>query len=484
MASIEKRGENSYRLTVSCGYDSRGRKVFKRKTINLADIKPNKQMAEAEKQFILFQEEVKRGLFLDGGKITFENFIVKWLDDYASPNLAPKTLFSYKDMLTKRIIPALGHIKLNKLQPTHLLEFYNNLREDGMRLDKQYRAKSTFFDILSEHNITLEEFVRQSLISKRTIGQLKKGSNISAQVVNNICSLIGLPSTLLFDAVGHTSGLSDRSILYHHRIISSILTSAVQWQYIVTNPASRVKPPKVEKKEASHFDFEQTEYIFRLIDNEPLKYKAMLYLCIFGGLRTGELNALEWSDISWDNSSISINKASQYLPGQGTFTKAAKNDSSERVISLPDLTMDILREYQEWQNDVKSQLGDLWIDTDRIFTKLNGEAIFPQTVGKWFSNFILRHNNSVMNDATIPPERKADYLLDKVNFHGLRHTNASLLISQNIDIATVSKRLGHASISTTLNIYAHALKKLDRTASDSLGTLFSNNNQSTKKNDA
>jgi integrase len=415
MAAIEKRGDNSYRLTVSCGYDKLGKKIMKRKTIDLSHIKLNKQLEEANKQWILFKDEVDKGLFLDAGKITFEEFIQKWLKDYADPELAPKTLFSYKDILYSRIIPALGHIKLNRIQPTHLTEFYNNLREDGIRND------------------------------------------------------------------GRAGGLSERTILYHHRIISSILTSAVQWQFILNNPASRVKSPKVERKEARHFDIEQVEYIFKLIDNEPIKYKTMIYLCIFGGMRAGELNGLEWSNIDWDNNILRIRQASQYLPGKGTFIKNTKNESSERVISLPDTVMAVLRQYKLWQNGERKILGNLWVNSNRIFTKSNGEPIFPHTLGKWFSKFIKRHNEGIMNDDTIPKEEKEKYLLDNVNFHGLRHTNASLLIGQGVDIATVSKRLGHAEISTTLNIYAHTLQKADRSAADKLENLFNKDIQSKKQ---
>lgn len=213
---------------------------MKRKTIDLSHIKPNKQDEEAKRQWILFKDEVEKGLFLDSGKINFEDFIEKWIKDYAEPELAPKTLFSYKDLLNSRIIPALGHVKLNRLQPTHLTEFYNNLREDGIRAD------------------------------------------------------------------GKPGGLPERTILYHHRLISSILTSAVQWEFILNNPATRVKAPKIEKKEARHFDADQVEYIFQLIDKEPLKYKTMVYLSIFSGMRAGDLNGLEWSDINWDNNTIKI----------------------------------------------------------------------------------------------------------------------------------------------------------------------------------
>jgi hypothetical protein len=109
----------------------------------LSHIKPNRQQAEAEKQYILFKDEIEKGTYLDSGKITFEDFALKWLKEYAEPNLAPKTLFSYNDILFKRIFPALGHIKLSKLQPTHLMEFYNNLREDGIRKDTRYKHRRT-----------------------------------------------------------------------------------------------------------------------------------------------------------------------------------------------------------------------------------------------------------------------------------------------------------------------------------------------------
>ncbi len=474
MSAIEKRGKNTYRLRVYAGSDSTGKKKFYDKSLVLNHIKPHKQQEEAEKQFILFRDEVEKGLHLDAGKITFEDFIRKWLQDYAEHNLAPKTLFSYNDMLEKRIIPALGHIKLNKLQPNHLLKFYNNLREDGIRLDKQYRVKDNFSEILSERGLTLDQLVAQSGVSKRTLARLKNNpANTSACIVDKICLTLQLPPDALFDTVGHSKGLSGRTILYYHRIISSILTSAVQWQFIMNNPADRVKPPKVERKEAPHFDLIQTEYIFGLIDKEPLKYRVAVYLCIFSGLRTGELNALEWSDFNWDAQTMSIDKASQYIPGQGTFTKSTKNQSSERVISLPTAMMSLLREYKLWQNGMKAGMGELWFDSNRLFTKYNGKPIFPSTVGAWFTKFLKRHNANIMIDDSIPPSEKSKYLLDKVSLHGLRHTSATLLIGQNVDIATVSKRLGHNSISTTLNIYTHALTKLDRTASDSLGNLFS-----------
>jgi len=132
MASIKKRGENSYQITVSCGYDGQGKKLTETKTISIDPGLTLKQAdKELQKQATLFEQEVENGTYLDGSKITLAEFTERWLKDYAEKQLAPKTLHRYKDMLKSRILPALGHHKLAKLQPTHLLQFYDNLGEDG-----------------------------------------------------------------------------------------------------------------------------------------------------------------------------------------------------------------------------------------------------------------------------------------------------------------------------------------------------------------
>lgn len=481
MAAIEKRGENSYRLTVSCGYDKEGKKNRKYKTIDLSNIPVKKQLAEAEKQFILFKEEVDGGLYLDAGKITFETFIEKWLKDYAEPNLAPKIVFRYKELLNSRIIPALGHIKLNKLQPTHLTEFYNNLRESGIRLDKKYTPKEDFMGIISKSGLTINDFLVKSNITKRSLKNLELRKSTNSATAIKISNSIGIKIDLLFNTDDNSGGLSERTILHHHRLISSILTCAVQWGFLLNNPATRVKPPKVEKKEARHFEEYQVEHIFELLEDVPIKYKTTIYLCLYGGMRMGELAGLEWSDVDFDNRLLKIQQSSQYLPGEGIFTKETKNESSNRVISLPKTVIKVLQEYKLWQNGEKANMGDLWDDKcTRIFTTRTGSPMFPSTPSKWFNKFVKDFNNKIINDDSIKKDDKEKYLIDVVNFHGLRHTNASLLIAEGVDVVTVSKRLGHSKTSTTTDIYAHSLKKTDIQASNKLEKLFNKKVQNKK----
>jgi integrase len=385
MATVQKRG-NAYTIKVSCGYDINGKQIIKSTTWKPeTGLTPKQTEKELERQKFLFEERVKNGHCLDGN-IKFAEFTDKWLLDYAEKQLAPKTLARYKELL-KRIIPAIGHIHLDKIQPHHLLALYSNLAEPGINI--------------------------------------KTGQ-----------------------------GLSSKTILHHHRLISSIMNTAVQWQVILSNPAERAKPPKVMRSEAKYLDEVQSQKVIELLANEPIQYRTMITLFIYSGLRRGELCGLEWKDVDFKNHLINVARASQYLPGKGIFEKETKNISSERTISLAPLVFDNLREFKGWQLQERVKLGDQWVESDRLFTQWNGNPIHPDTITSWFADFIKKND------------------LPHVSIHSLRHTNATLLIAGGTDIRTVSKRLGHAQTSTTGNIYAHAIRSADEATSGTLETLL------------
>jgi integrase len=454
MASIEKRSENTYRITVSSGYDSEGKKIRKHKTVTVdPGLTPKKLEAELNKQAVLFEKEVENGTYLDGGKLTFAEFTERWIKDYAEKQLQPKTVHRYKDMLDSRIIPALGHIKLQKLQPNHLLQFYDNLGEDGIRRDVKYSVKPEFNDLMKQKKLRIIDLSRLSGISDDTINRVRAGNTITYKTADALSKALEVKLETLFLIVesGHLSG---QSVKHHHRLISSILTCAVQWQCLLINPATRVKSPKVEKGEATHFEEDMTAYMLSLLDDEPLKYKTMVYLAVYSGSRLGEVAGLEWSDVDFEKNLLQVCRASQYIPGKGIFTKGPKNESSKRIIAMPPLVMDILKQYKIWQNEERLKCGDLWEDHNRLFTKWDGKPIFPTTPSTWFLAFRRKHN------------------LPDVKFHGLRHTNASLLIGQGVDVQTVAKRLGHTKATTTTSIYSHFLKRPDQEAADKLQNLF------------
>jgi integrase len=384
--SIEWRGKNSCRLVVSCGFNDKKR-IKKARTVQVTGRTDAEKRKNAEKLLAEFTTEIERGLVIDGKKLTFKEFVDRWLKDYAETNLAPKTLFRYKEILDSRVVPSIGHIKIDQLRPTHIIEFENMLREDGIRKDKK------------------------------------------------------------------AGGLSEKTILQHHRIISSILNDAVQWQAIFSNPAARVKPPKVPKKQAKCYDEEQTGALLDALDQLPprdLKYRVMVELALTTGLRRGELGGLEWKDLDFDKCTLEVRQASQYLPGQGCFIKDPKNETSKRLIAVPASTMALLKKWKAQQSEKRLRVGDLWLGEDWVFTTWNGTRINPDRFTQWFPEFLEKNN------------------LPHIPLHSMRHTSATLLIAEGVDLREVSGRLGHADTSTTGNIYAHFLKSADRAASDKM----------------
>ena len=389
--SIEKRGKNSYRLTVSEGFDLNGRPMIHRKTIHGTK-------KEAEVELAKFVTEVQNGLVIDGKSLKFSEFVEVWKRDYGSKELAPTTYKRYCRMLETRILPYFGHFYINKIRPTDIMKFYDLLEKDT-------------------------QLVR------------KKGNNGSKT----------------------KKPLSGKTILEHHRLLRAMLHKAVYWQLIVANPAERVQPPKARKPKRKSYDDEQTKILLEnleLLSSEDTKYKVAIILTVFTGVRLGELMGLEWQDVDFKNGIISINRSSQYLADMGVFTKVPKTESSIREIAIPEFIISLLEDYKLWYEEQKSIYGELWTDSDRLFVQADGKPMHPSTISKWFVKYVGQIG------------------LPVINFHGLRHTNASLLVAQNIDIAVISARLGHAQISTTLDFYVHPLLSHNRKAGYALENLL------------
>lgn len=255
--------------------------------------------------------------------------------------------------------------------------------------------------------------------------------------------------------------LSGKTILEHHRLLRAMLHKAVYWQVIVSNPAERVQPPKVKKPKRKYYDDDQCKILLEnleQLDEEQIKYKTAIILTVFTGVRLGELMGLEWNDIDFRNGIVSINRSSQYLADKGVFTKVPKTESSIREVAIPDFVISLLEEYKLWYEEQKSLYGELWIDSNRLFVQADGKPMHPSTISKWFVKFIGQIG------------------LPVINFHGLRHTNATLLIAQNIDVAVVAARLGHAQITTTFNFYVHPIIAHNKKAGFALENLLLSKN--------
>ena len=251
--------------------------------------------------------------------------------------------------------------------------------------------------------------------------------------------------------------LSSKTIVEHHRLLHAMLQRAVYWQMIVANPAERVQPPKTKKPKRKYYDDEQSKALvsnLMELTEDQFKYKVAIILTVFTGVRLGELMGLEWNDINFREGIVSINRSSQYLAEKGVFTKTPKTESSIRDVAIPKFVVSLLEEYKYWYDNQKALFGELWYDSNRLFVQADGKPMHPSTISKWFEKFVEQIG------------------LPVINFHGLRHTNATLLIAQNIDVSVVAARLGHAQITTTYNFYVHPIISHNKTAGFALENLL------------
>jgi len=248
--------------------------------------------------------------------------------------------------------------------------------------------------------------------------------------------------------------LSNKTILEHHRLIHTVLEQAVKEGLIPFNPADRVELPKAERKEVNYFQAEEVKAIAEALQTEPIKWQTLTHLLLITGARRGEILGLKWNCIDFENNQLHICNNILYTPDRGIYEDTPKTARSNRFITVPDETIDLLKKYRLWQNQERLRLGEYYEYSGYVFTQDNGSPLHPDSVTDWLKKFSKRHN------------------LPHINPHAFRHTMASMLYYNGVDSVSISKRLGHAQVSTTANIYAHVMEEADRRNADILADIF------------
>ncbi len=464
MAEIKKRGD-SFVIRISAGYDDNGRQIKKNLTYRPDPGLTEKQLQkELQRQAVLFEERVRTGQYLEGN-IRFSSFAAKWMTDHAEKHLAPKTVVRYRELLT-RINAAIGHIPLDKLKPNHLLDFYDNLSRSGERQDRKKKATTIFLDGVVASGMKVPTLARSAGISESTVRVALDGHAISIGSAAALSKVLGLKIEEAFIPVQLKPNLSGRTILNHHRLISSILATAVRWQVVSDNVAEHVRAPKADPYDPTILDELQARRIIELLADEPIMQRTMIVLLIYFGMRRGEILGLKWQDIDFEHDVMEIRRTIQFLPGKGLFEKEPKSRKSIRAIKMSGPTVLLLREYRAWQASERLKAGDMWRDLDLLFTRDDGSFFSPDDLTKWFSRFMKRNED-----------------LPKVTLHSLRATNATLQIAHGVNISTVSRRLGHADTNTTLTYYARALHSADEAAAETIEDILDPMKKSDKGTD-
>ena len=470
MANITPRknkdGSISYLIRVYVDENSEGKQKVKSMTWKPPASMTSTKKIEKELQKIaaLFEEQVKKGLIAFDGNTTFAQYSSDWI---SHADIAVKTKERYIELL-KRINQGIGHIRLSKLEARHIREFEAQLRTAGVKKNG-YAVDKGFKDLLKSQNISNAKAARLSGVAAATVSAVTLGKHITVQNAEKLAAAFGCPVSSLFELHISKDGLSDKTILHHHRLISRILGCAKKERLIPFNVASEhMDTPKVQRKEAEYLDDKEAQqFVSFLLQEQDLRTKTALVLLIYTGVRRGELCGLEWRDIDREKGVINIMRASQYQRENGITTVPTKNASSVRAIRVPDIVLNVLDEYEQYYNGLRQQYGTAWTETGRLFVRVDkcpGTPINPDTINFWLDSFTERNG------------------LRRIHPHTLRHTFATLQISTGVSIRTVQARTGHAQASTLINIYTHAIKAADEAATEALDSILTPVNMKIKDN--
>lgn len=448
MATIKAQG-TGYKITVSCGYDTTGRQIRKHMTWSPTPGMTARQIEkELRRQETLFEEKCRCSDTHDGN-IRLADFTEVFLQDYAQQHLKAKTIAGYRDKMA-RINTSIGHIRLKDLRSGHIAQLYADMMQPGARRGAALaHIRIDFRRWMADHKTTMAALSRDSGISPWTYKLLRAGKPIAPGNAHKIAAQLGSPFNEIFLVVQDTTPLKPSTICDYHRVLSAVLARAVKWGYIDRNPAERVDLPSNAGHHAAYLDEPDARRLLELLQSEPIRWRTLITFDLLSGLRRGELLGLRWADVDFDNCTIAVKQTLNYTTGVGVYFDTPKTTKSARPMKLSRTAMLLLQETQRWQDQQRSRMGDAWRNAhDLVFTTDFGGPIFPDSVSSWFSAFIRRSG------------------LPKVTVHSLRHTYASLMISDGVPLVVVSHQLGHALTSTTANIYAHVISSAEAKAAD------------------
>jgi integrase len=341
---------------------------------------------------------------------TLREWSETWLTKHLDQDASPVTVANYRYLLSSRILPQLGDRLLPDLTPAALTDWLYNLRKDS--------RKST----------------------RLPDDKLKRPRRKSEQLITD---------------ARQAKPLSVKTALNYYGCMKTMLAAAVRVGLLEYNPMDRVKRPKARKKKTVRLPENEIVALLRLIiEDAPQPLRLAVLLAMLCSLRLGEVGALKYSDVDWDAGTITVDCALKYTPATGAFIAETKTDAGDRVITLPPSMLRILREAM-W-NDVMEEEDDpdLWKGAGWIVRSRHGARVNKDTPSKWFRAFADAHGYR------------------GVTFHDLRHIHASILLQHQVDLQSVSARMGHSDPAVTLRAYADAMPARDQEAAATMDRLL------------
>ena len=247
-------------------------------------------------------------------------------------------------------------------------------------------------------------------------------------------------------------GLSALTVRYHHTVIHKALQTAIKWGLVTRNVADGVDVPRARHNEMQTWDEDDVAHFLEVAKDNP--YYALFYTALFTGMRRSELLALRWQDIDPVFSQVYVNRSLHRLKDGSYIFAEPKSAKSRRTIALSPSVILTLKEHQEKQEAMRAMLGIPLKDDDLVFSDVEGKPLLPNTVTHAWIKLVRRIG------------------LKGIRLHDARHSHASLMLKAGTHPKIVQERLGHSSVTITLDTYSHVAPGLQEAAAESFDKLL------------
>ncbi len=332
----------------------------------------------------------------------------------------------------------------------HRLGHYGKTRQECANWLKETLAQIDKGLTYDASQIKVGEFLEDWLVSIKSNIKPTTCYNYNLAVHKHIIPALGklLMKDLRPDIVQRfydkklKNGTSKFSLQSTHRVLHKALSHAVVLGMISRNPTEGVVVPRPENKEMKFYNEIQSNQLLMAV--KGTRNEALFHLVLSTGMRQSELVALKWSDLDWRNKTISISRQlMRNSKSEEEYFSTLKTQAGYRTISLGDHTIKKLRDHLNLQNEErKNPPREEWIENDLIFPSIVGTPMNQSNLYKSFK--------SIIKEAGLP----------EIRFHDLRHTAASIMLNHGVPVIVVSKRLGHAKVSITMDIYGHLIPEM------------------------
>lgn len=236
----------------------------------------------------------------------------------------------------------------------------------------------------------------------------------------------------MLDALKRRGDLSTTTVRYVHAVLRIALGRALKTGQVLRNVATLVEPPAKERRELHPLSGEQVQTFLESVREDRLS--ALYTAAVALGMRQGELLALRWADVDLESGIVAV----RHTLRRGVRALGEpKTERARRTLRLGATVALALRSHRARQSAERLAAGRSWRDLDFVFATKAGEPMDTSTVNRAFQAAL----------------RRAD--LPRQPFHHLRHAYATLMLESGEELIVVSRSLGHSTISTTADVYAH-----------------------------